>query len=176
MLFLALYCTPRLASAGPGDAPATTQRQINGMAAALERARMALIEDTGLRQPQEPLSAYLDRIAAPQPGEAVTAYNVRLQGYLKAIEQAATATAPGRRVPPLRHADPANRQIWQRAAEALTRLPLSLQQARDAWKSVVSEETRNSARTAPLHRLGAELNRSLAQILTAFGALRDARP
>ena len=52
-------------SAGAQSATPFTQRRINEVAAALERARRALLEDTRLRRPGERLPDYLHRIAAP---------------------------------------------------------------------------------------------------------------
>jgi hypothetical protein len=141
---------------------------------------MALVEDTGLRRPGEAISTYVDRIACHQPGE--TTYEARVVGYLDVLDQAAHATAAGRSVPPLQHADAANRQIWQRVAQALSQLPVSVREARAGWRDVMREERRNwqspdpKIAGAPYRRLGAALNRSLAQILAAYSALRDARP
>ncbi len=161
---------------------ALTQRRINELAAVLQRARLALIEDTGLRRPQEPLPAYFSRIVGVGYGEAAPARVARIEGYIAALARAAQDTASIRQVPGLRNNDAANLQCWQRAVHALTLFPTRITKARAAWHDLRREETRNwqsskmEVVAAPYRRLGAELTQAVELLLVAYNALRDARP
>ncbi len=148
-----------------------TQRQINEWAAALQRARFTLIEDTGLRQPGETLDAYLRRVAQPLPGEKSPAYRTRIEGYIGALAQATHATAPARHIPQLRDGSQVNRQTWQRATRMLSLLPARLLRLRGAQQASQHPGGPESARS-----LEAELIQSMDVVLAAFSALRDARP
>ena len=151
--------------------PLLSQRGINEMAAALESVRLTLIEDTGLRRPQEPLPVYLDRLALPQSGEAAGVYDSRMEGYLKSLRRAVVATAPARHSLFLRHTDAANQQCWQRAAQALSLLPARVDKLERAWR-----QARRGDRAAADPRLGGQLAQTLGLVLAGYSALRDARP
>jgi hypothetical protein len=172
-LLLAAVCLlwRRSGVMGQAATPSLTQRKINEMAATLERARLALIEDTGLRQAQEPLPIYLNRLVLPQSGEARVAYNARIEGYLKALGRTIAATAPARHAIDPRHADAANRQCWQRATQALNLLPLRMDKLQRAWR-----EAKERDRTTGTVELGPELTQTLGLVIAAYSALRDARP
>ncbi len=146
-----------------------TQRRINEMAAALETARLALIEGTGLRRPGEGLTAYLYRIAAPLPGEPPTAFRAREQGYLAALTAAAAGTVPARRMPRLHDESPSNRQLWDRATHALSYLPKHLDRLQAAWRKRPEPNGSAPAFTT-------ELRACLDLVIAALADLRDANP
>jgi hypothetical protein len=147
-----------------------TQHRINEWAAALENARIALIEGTGLRHAGESLPSYLDRIAVPLPGESPAVYRARIARYLAALTQVTTATASARRLPRLSDADPANRQRWIRATQALSYLPTHLERLCVAWQA------RTQADSPAAHLFPAELHECLNLIIAALAELRDAYP
>jgi hypothetical protein len=160
----------------PGAAQAqgvyyVTQHRINEMAAALERARVALIEETGLRQDGETLPGYLHRIAAPLPGEKPASYRIRIEGCLNALAQATDATAPIRRVPALQEAGEANRVLWQKIARSVGYLPRRMVKLHAAWK-----ETLSKPNAADYSALGTELTQTLTLMIVALNDLRDTRP
>lgn len=172
--FLTLLCAGALLAQGSGAARSSTapltQRRINAMAAALEQARHALIEEAGLRLPGEGLPTYLARIAAPLPGERAAAYKTRLDSYLAALDRAVEATAAARRMPRLRDESLENRRLWERAARIASYMPARNARLRLAWKRVA-----NGAEP-PSRRLPQELRASLNLVLSLLDALRDARP
>src|SRR5579871_6667911 len=177
---------PYRIAAGPQQSAPLTQRRINEYAASLQRARLALIEDTGLRRPQEPLTAYFARIVAACPGETAQTYAARIRGYVAALLMAAKETTPLRAMPALGDNDAANREQWLRTVKALRLLPLSIGQARATWQRLqkqtppVNRQDRPSSNLAidsvAGRRLGAELTQATELILVAYNALRDARP
>jgi hypothetical protein len=148
-----------------------TQHRINEMAAVLDRARVALLEDTGLRQDGETLPGYLHRIAAPLPGEKPPAYRTRLEGCLNALAQATDATAPIRRIPTLQEAGEANRLLWQKIARSVGYLPRRMVKLHAAWK-----ETLSKPNAASCSALGTEMTLTLTLMIVALNDLRDARP
>ena len=74
-----------------GAASAVTQRRINEWAAALEQARWTLVEESGLRQPNETLHVYLYRVAQPLSAESPAQYTARIDSYLAAFASQAYA-------------------------------------------------------------------------------------
>jgi hypothetical protein len=162
---------PALASAQRAGAALVTQRRINEWAAALERARFAIVEDTRLRQPHETLDSYLKRIAQPLPGEPPAAYDRRITGYLDALSAAVDATEPARRMPALKDESLSNRQVWQRAVRDIGLLPKRVRLLRSAWQA-----TWHLLSGRSVHSFGAELAQTLDLVLAAFASLRDARP
>jgi hypothetical protein len=163
-------CLARGTSAPASPAAPITQHRINELAAALETARLNLIENTGLRRPGESLAAYLDRVVMPLPGESRPAYQARCAGYLTALAHAAAATASARRMPRLRDSSPANHQRWERATDALSYLPTHLDRLRAAWRH---PPERNSP---PPRALVGELRACLNFVIAALADLRDAYP
>jgi len=148
-----------------------TQHRINEMAAALDRARVALLEEPGLRQEGETLPGYLHRIAAPLPGEKPASYRIRIEGYLDALAQATDSTAPIRRVPALQEAGEANRLLWQKIARSVGYLPRRMVKLHAAWKETLSKPS-----AAGYSTLGAELTQTLTLMIVALNDLRDTRP
>jgi hypothetical protein len=148
-----------------------TQHRINEMAAALERARVALLEEPGLRQEGETLPGYLHRLAMPLPGEKPSSYRTRIEGYLNALAQATDATASIRRVPTLLEAGEANRLLWQKIARSVGYLPRRMVKLHAAWK-----ETLSKPNAAGFSALGTEMTQTLALMIVALNDLRDARP
>lgn len=147
-----------------------TQRSINEYAAALERARFALVEETRLRLSGEPLSAYLRRIAQPLPGEPTIAYRARITSYIRSLSLCAEATTPLHHMPLLWDNGERNRQSWQRAVRSMSLLPVRTRKLRAAWHSF-------AVKNAQAQRsLDAELAQTLDIVLAAFAALRDATP
>jgi hypothetical protein len=148
--------------------PPLTQRRINEWAAALLRARSAIVEETGLRRVGEPLNVYLIRIAHPLPGENPASRQRRLTGYVDALAAAVQATAELRRLPELHAADPANLQVWQRAVRDLAQLPDQVHRLREAGLA--------ASTLRPSRRFDLQLTECVALVLGAFAALRDAQP
>lgn len=154
------------------DPPAPLmQYRINELAADLLKARRALNEETGLRQPNEPLHTYCERIAAPLPNESPIAYKTRLSGYIETLAQTIRATADARRVPLLRDNSTANRELWQRATTKLSYLPKRLARLRAVW-----QQQRLHPGVGTETALGAEMEETLLLMQNAYQALRDARP
>lgn len=149
-----------------GGAP-VTQRRINEWAGALQRARYALIEETGLRRPEEPVNAYLGRVVRPLPGERPDVYRRRIAGYVAALSSAATATSGACRMPALRDSGAANSAVWRRALSAIAALPEHVRRMQAAEPACFSGQPR---------RFNAELAESVALVLSAYLALRDAQP
>jgi hypothetical protein len=166
-----LYLTACAAQGTAKTPPPLTQPRINEYAAALDRAVRTLVDDTGLRQPQEPLPAYLNRIVVPLPKETPSQYVARIEGYLRSLEQATRATAPLRRLPPLLDTAPTNQARWQRLTHTLSLLPRRIAKLRAAWK----RESRHSPKPVP-KTLGQEFTQTLDMALSARDGLRDARP
>jgi len=160
-------------SAEADRAQRLSQRKINEMAAALETARLALIEDTGLRRPGEPLAAYFDRVIQPQAGEPLVACALRVQGYIDSLSRAADATAAGRHLVAVDHTGTANRLSLRRAAQALSLLPVRVDKLKRAARH--ASQTSHFGTVSYHHWLGAQFNETLELVLAAYSALRDAR-
>jgi hypothetical protein len=176
-----LYCLlPQRVTAEPMDGEALSQRRINELAASLQRARLALIENTGLRRPQEPLLAYFLRIVEIGSGEADQAYQARIKGYMETLTVAEKDTASLRTLPTLRHNAPANQRQWQQAIGALHLLPARIQKIRALWQALQQKERaqqqEQANRQSPYRRLGMEFTQAMELILVAYNALRDAEP
>lgn len=159
-----------------------TQRQINALAAALQRAHRALVEETGLRHQEEPFEAYFTRIAAPLSGETPAPYKKRIEGYLSALERASQASAAFRSVPHLQDTSPENQRCWRDVAHPLRFLPGRLVKTQAAWRR---EQAAKKTPPTPRHPgpdppgssdLGSELAQTLRLINSASEALRNARP
>jgi hypothetical protein len=172
---------------GDAQSPgAFTQRRINEMAAALERAHDALVEETGLRQNGETLEAYLARLAAPLPGEKPDRRKARIDAYVAALAKATLATAPARRMPALRDADAENQRLWHRITQSLAHLPLRIRHTEAAWqreqkfagnpKSVTPHVPLRLTSGSSVNTLAVELSQTLRTLNEALDALRDARP
>jgi hypothetical protein len=159
-----------------------SQRRINELAAALQQARLNLIENTGLRQPQEPLPGYFLRMAYPSTTVNDEVRQKRIAEFIATTKRVARDTASIRNLPMLSHNDTANVQLWLKAVRAVDRLPVCITRLKAAWQAVRQDELRNSQSSdpavagAPYRRLGAELTQTTELILVAYNALRDAKP
>lgn len=166
-----LYALIALGALGAGQTMAAatglTQRQINTWAAAMERVRLAVVDEPGLRGPAEPIGAYLDRLAKALPGEKPAAYRQRINGYLDALANAASVSRSVPAQPKLTDRSPANLQLWQRADTELSRLRRSVGALQMAW--------RRRQQSGQLIR-PERLQEAVAIALSALGDLRDARP
>jgi len=151
------------------QARALTQRRINTAAAALYRVHLALVEEPGVRRPEEPLPAYFGRLLALRPGEKPAARHARVAAYLTLLTQAANQTAPLRKVPSLHTGTAANRALWQQISQNL--------QAMSATTEKVSQEwAREEALPGTPAETAKTLTQALWQIQNAYAALRDALP
>jgi hypothetical protein len=148
------------------------QQRINEMAAALLRAHRALIEEPGLRHEGERLEAYLERAAAPLPGESGVRYRVREGAYVAALERVAAAENLCTAIPSLHDNSLPNVTLWQHAVKASSLLPTRAAHVRVAW----TDCRRAGAEHADTHRLGIEMAQTILWIKTAYDALREARP
>jgi hypothetical protein len=152
-----------------------TQKQINTLAASLDRARRAIVEETGLRQNGEKIPAYLERIASPLPGENTTRYRQRLNSYLSALDQAASETRLARLSPILTDTSPENRERWNRLTRSLSYLPTKTAKMRRVWLSTqgtIEKSTTTGQPKTPAR----DLLETLILIVRTFDDLRDARP
>ena len=150
-------------------ANALTQRRINTLAACLLQTHLALVEEPGIRRPEEPLPAYFERLLARQPGEKPAVRRARITGYLASLGQAVDQTSSLRRMPSLHATSAANRALWQQIGLNLNDVSAYLVKARAEW---AREEARAS--------VPAETAKAVAQavwhIQNAYAALRDALP
>ncbi len=178
-----------LAQTAPLPAAQTiTQRDINVMAASIEDARSALIDNAGLRQPGEDLNRYLRRIALPLPGETPTNYKTRVKRYLELLTGSVEATRFHRRLPLLRDTGSANRALWEHMMRDLQQFPARVAHTQAAWQRVqhVSKaspsavSTKNAKVSANQSVIAAHFDSELAQTVSLLIAiddgLRDARP
>lgn len=172
-LLFGLAAPPSARAAGPFP-----QRRINEFAATLERARRALIEETGLRPPGEPMARYLTRLAQPLPGEKPEAFRTRIESYLTLLAKAADETASIRRMPSLRDRSPANVATWQRASRALGFLPERIAKLREAWRKPMAEQNRppSASRSKLPNQAASELDEALHLVIVGADDLRDALP
>jgi hypothetical protein len=148
------------------------QQRINEMASTLLRAHRALIEEPGLRREGERLETYMDRIAAPLPGESAARYRAREDGYVIALERVAGVENLLTAIPSLRDNSPPNARLWQQAVKASALLPTRSAHVRGAW----TDCRRAGAGNAGSHRLGFEMAQTIFLIKAAYDALREARP
>lgn len=165
-----------LCGACPAQAPiSVTQRQINEQAAALERARRAVAEDSGMRRPGEPLNGYLARLSVPSAHEAPAAYRKRIEGYLALFHRAAEATASARSVPTkLKDSSAGNRRTWETTSRALGFLPKRTETLSLAWRPLQSASA--GAGPEDRKRFASELSETMHLVITGLDGLRDARP
>lgn len=117
-----------------------TQRDINALAAPLERTRHLLLFGPPMRLAKESVNLYLRRLAQQQAGETPAAYQGRIAGYLQAFQQSVVETAPARAMPAhLRDDSPANCQRWQAIVHALSLLPRRVEKTRRVWQQARSD-------------------------------------
>ena len=158
-----------LVSGPAAPAHAVTQRRINTLAACLFQTNGALVEQPGIRWPEEPLPAYFGRLLARQPGEKPAARHTRIAGYLALLAQTVARTSSLRTIPALHTASAANRALWQQISLNLNDVAAYLAKARVVW-----------AREEALPGVPAETAKTVAQaiwhIQNAYAALRDALP
>ena len=190
---LLTFCTAMGVSAQTAPLPAAqtiTQRDINVMAASVEDARAALIDNAGLRQPGEDLNRYLRRIALPLPGETPAVYQTRIRRYLDLLTRSVDATRPHKRLPVLRDTDPANRAVWEHTMRDLQQFPARVAHTRAAWQraqhaakvsssigSAKAESAKSSANQSVLAaRFDSELAQTVSLLIAIDDGLRDARP
>ena len=167
ILLSLLLLLPQLSLTANGQtAGSLSQRRINEYAASLLTAERALLEAPRLRQPDEPLPAYLRRLTLPLPNESEPQRRTRINGYFAALAKAITETAGLRKVPTLCDADAANLKTWKTASAAIAALPRCLQSLRADFKR---------EKTAP-DALPTELTQTIFALHAAREALRDARP
>lgn len=175
LLWLASVC----ANAQPAPR-AITQRDINVMAASVEDARAALIDNTGLRHPGEDLNVYLRRIAHPLPGETPQVYKTRIQRYLDLLARSANAAQWGQRLPALRDSSPTNRALWERTTRALQLFPARVAHTRTAWQRALTQNHSAPANgVSEKERLtffDAELAQTVSLLIAIDDGLRDAIP
>ncbi len=150
-------------------AQALTQRRINTIAAGLFQIHSALVEDPGIRRPEEPLPVYFGRLLALQPGEKLTARHVRVAAYLALLDQAAARTAVLRKVPSLQASSATNRALWQQISLNLRNVPAEVAKARLAW-------AREEANPKAPSETAQTFTQTLWHIQNAYAALRDALP
>jgi len=166
-----VLCLPLLRAAADPPRP-IAQHRINEMAASLLRAHLALIEDPGLRFSGEHLDAYMERIAAPLPGEPEARYRVREESYVAAINQAADAENLCASFPALHDASAANVKLWQQAVKSSVHLGVRAAHVRAAWIACRQPGMGHEASK----RLGIEMAQTVLVIKSAYEALRDAHP
>lgn len=151
-------------------AQAITQRRINEMAATLQRAQKALIEETRLRKNNEYLDKYFARIALQLPGEKLDRYDSRIEGYLHSLSDAEKTTRELHAQPTLHDKSDGNRKLWEVVSVSLSSLPVKMEKLKLSWKQTKSVASGKGS------SLGAELTQTLRFIKTAYDALRNARP
>ena len=157
--------------------PLFTQRGINEMAATVEAARRALLDDAGLRKPGEALTPYLRRIALPLPAESRANYLARINGYLALLEQSAAATKTARALPALRDGSAANMAEWKRTVGALQYLPARLQKTERAWNMThYLVSNLDSAPSVPSTHFDREMEQTVQIVIAANEGLRDVKP
>ena len=169
-MFVGAQAAPRL----------LTQRDINVMAANIEDARTALIDNAGLRHPGEDLHLYLRRIARPLQGETSNAYTTRIQRYLDLLARSAQTTQPGQHLPALRDNSPANRALWERTTRALQLFPARVVHTQTAWQRALilnhSTPVNGTIGKAKPISFDAELAQTVGLLIAIDDGLRDAKP
>ncbi len=151
----------------PGHA--LTQRGLNELAASLLRTHLLVIEQPGLRLPQEALPAYFQRLLAAQPGEKPAARTARIESYLSSMLQSTESTSDARKTPSLHNVSPANRELWMQITQYLSDLPGDLRKAMGSWK-------REAHAQAGLKETPEAFAKFFWHVQNAYAALRDARP
>jgi len=170
LLWVFLVALPAAAQNSPAS---LTQRRINEIAAALERAHYQLIEGTGARHSGETLPDYFAHLMAKLPQETPAQHKARIEGYLAALSRVTSASAPLRRMPVLNDNSARNRQVWQRAVQALAELPGYTSRLRTEWPH---EAQKLSSPAAKPDSFDSELAHAVWLVTTALSALRDAQP
>lgn len=150
-------------------AQAVTQRRINTLAACLFQTNGALVEQPGIRRPEEPLPAYFGRLLARQPGEKPAARHTRITGYLALLAQTVERTSSLRTIPSLHTTSAANRALWQQISLNLNDVAAYLAKARVVW---AREE---STPGVPSETAGT-VAQAIWHIQNSYAALRDALP
>jgi hypothetical protein len=168
----AALLTTLASSCASGQAPPASQRQINDIAATLERCRIALLETPRIRKARESLPDYINRFAAPQPQETGDQYRLRIGTCIKALEATAASLQSVKSVPPLAHNDASNRALWNRAVRDINWLPKRMTHVGVAWRTVCAPGVTSSA----YQQLASEILQTLRLILDAASNLRDALP
>lgn len=181
LLFSSLIGFAMVLSHAQAAPTSLTQRDINVMAAGVENARSALIDNAGLRHPGEDLNIYLRRIALPLQGETPTHYKTRIGRYLNLLARSVEATQPGQRLPALRDTDAPNRALWQRTVHALQLFPARVAHTKAAWEQaqrMVSQRAKPHAKTVPVasNSFASELAQTVSLLIAIDDNLRDARP
>ena len=153
----------------------TTQRAINELAAPVELARRVMLEEAGLRQPNEGLSVYVRRIALPLSSESIAAYKRRITHYLYLLTRSAQAVLPVHTVLALRDTSAANRAQWNHLLQVLPILPARIHKTEAAWQRAQKGTQPLEVRVKHTH-FDTELEETMQVILAASNGLRDARP
>jgi len=149
-----------------------SQTSINECAANLLKAHRALIEDPSLRRTDEPLAAYVRRVSSPLPGESNDLYLIRIEGYVKALERAATAHELVVITPVLRDNSPANSESWRRIVSANLRFRSGAATVRALWFSGRTAKDPAEERK----RLSLAITKTLLDLKAAFEGLRTVHP
>ena len=166
MLCAVLFLIGMLLSA-PGHA--LTQRGINELAASLLRTHRLIVEEPGLRLPQEALPAYFQRLLSAQPGEKTAARKARIEVYLNSMHQSTESSSDARKTPSLHNVSPANRELWTQITQYLSDLPGDLRKAIATWR-------REAAGSSGLKESSEAFARFFWHVQNAYAALRDALP
>ncbi len=148
-----------------------TQRGINNYAAALQRARYAVIENTGLRNPGEALVPYLMRISSPLPGESRSKFLARVSKYISAIINASKETEDLKSAPDLIDTDQVNRKAWNHAVRYSLLFPREVVKLKSDWNHVKKKNSIESSR-----RFQNEFINCIQTDLAEFDILRDVLP
>lgn len=172
LVVAAQLCLP-LASHAQTAGPATTQRQINALIAPLWSLHRIMIEEPGLRAADEPLEAYCERLAMPLPSENRAAYCARIERYLAAAKQAASAATNLTTVPPLQDREAENRRLWAQAARQAGCYAARTERLKRAWRERMAE---GASAAAAGRKLGSEMAQTLLLVKAIVDPLRDARP
>jgi len=171
--FQAFLLLAAFASAAQSGPAALTQRRINEIAAALESAHSALIEGMGTRHPGELLPETFAHLAAKLPQETPAQHKARVERYLAILSRAVAASAPLRRMPALNDTSAGNRQVWQRAVQALDTLASYAARLRAQWPH---ELPKLSSPVAKPDSFDTDLAHAVWLVTGALRALRDAQP
>ena len=150
-------------------ADALPQRRINALAACLLQTHLALVEEPGIRRPDEPLPGYFGRLLALQPGEKPSARRTRIAAYLALLGQTVDRTADLRRPPALHQTSPANRALWQQISLNMSDVSAYLVKARATW-------AREGTASGPPTETAKAVAQAIWHIQNAYAALRDVIP
>jgi len=160
---------------------AITQRAINEVAAPVEMARRALLEEAGLRRPGEGLSVYVRRIALPLSGESNATYKKRIARYLTLLADSAKVALMLSAVPALHDTSAANKAQWDHLVHVLPILQGRVHKTEVAWQQALKNAQRLTATakeevSAKNAHFDTELEETMQVVLAASNTLRDARP